>query len=747
MNEKPNVNTILTEAQKMELNPVAYLNTKISDNKLTPMELWEKKQVLAWTNVLVINPERALKLCEEIVREVNKDKLPGLYANVMLIKSLALSMMMRLPDMKSCLDDAQESAQRSQMLYTNLSLNLSYAIYYARVQETSKAEQLALKTINLVDTLVEPYLKVDIFWRLATIYSILRKYDIALFYYVDCFKHCLQNSFRLKALQVAVDMVSLYSNLDNFKQAEKFYQLGIELEADLGLPVYLISLNFNYGLMHKRQNKLTEAVHYYEISLELMKSAKLNMPNLMFSIKNNLANVLSQIGEGERALAYHEKAEQLAITMKNVALQIQSSNNIALANIALKRYDEVLPRLKKVISYYRKNKNWELLTKALRTEGFLYQETKNYKKGLTTMHRLDEAQTKLIAQMRADFALHSNKLMDAHLEDTRSLKNKIELVEQRLGQTNPQTFIGSSVASKQIIENALLASLYPDTCVFIEGESGTGKEIVAQMIHSNSIRSEQPYVTVNCASISPSLFESEFFGHIRGSFTGANQDKRGFFKLANNGTLFLDEISEMPIEFQAKLLRAIDTKTIMPVGKGSEERINCKIIAATNNNIHRLIIENKFRLDLFHRINTVEIRIPALRDRKDDIPVLLNFFLDRFAAETKKHKPKVTKDFIARFCEYTFPGNVRELKNYVERIYVMFYQPVWDAHILDNISTFNQAITYENPIDISDLPSMEAKIITDALRKCGGKQKDAAKLLHLTESTLSRKIRRLGIRA
>ncbi len=731
----------------MELNPVAYINTKTNVSKLTTMELWEKKQVLAWTNILVINPERALKLCDEILQEVNRDKLPQLFANVMLIKASALSMMMRLPETKSCLDAAQESAQRSQVLYTNLALNLSYAAYYARVEETPKAEHLALKTINLVEKIEEPYLKVDVLWRLATVYNILRKYDIALFYYVDCFRFCLQSSFRLKALQISVDLVSLYSNLGNFAQAEKFYQLGVELEADLLLPVYRISLNFNYGLMHKRQNKLVEAIHYYEISLELMQSSGLNMPNLMFNINNNLANALSQIGEGERALTFHEQAEQLALKMKNNALQMQSSNNIALANIALKRYDEVLPRLKKVISYYRKNKNWELLTKALRTEGFLYQETKNYKKGFATMSRLDETHMKLVAQMRADFATHSNKLMDAHLEDTRNLKNKIEMVEQRLGQTIPQTFIGSSAASKKIIENALLASLYPDTCVFIEGESGTGKEIVAQMIHSNSIRSEQPYVTVNCASISPSLFESEFFGHIRGSFTGANQDKRGFFKLANNGTLFLDEISEMPMEFQAKLLRAIDTKTIMPVGKGSEEKINCKIIASTNNNIHKLIIENRFRLDLFHRINTVEIRIPALRDRKDDIPVLLDFFLDRFAAETKKHKPKVTKDFLERFSQYTFPGNVRELKNYVERIYVMHYQPVWDARLLDNISSFNLSNTYETPTNLSELKSIEAQIILDALRQCGGKQTEAAKLLNMTESTLSRKIKRLGIKA
>jgi DNA-binding NtrC family response regulator len=266
------------------------------------------------------------------------------------------------------------------------------------------------------------------------------------------------------------------------------------------------------------------------------------------------------------------------------------------------------------------------------------------------------------------------------------------------------------------------------------------------MIHANSIRSDKPYVTVNCASISPSLFESEFFGHVRGSFTGANQDKQGFFQLADKGTLFLDEISEIPMEFQAKLLRAIDTKTIIPVGKGNEEKINCKIITATNNNIHKLIIENKFRLDLFHRINTIEIRISALRDRIEDLPDLVNYYVERFASETKKRKPRIAKGFLERLSTYPFPGNVRELKNYIERLFVMHYRPVWEASILDNIntlSTIQQSTTLHTG---SDIKSIEAQLIRDALLKCEGKQKAAAKLLHLTESTLSRKIKRLGIK-
>jgi transcriptional regulator with PAS, ATPase and Fis domain len=746
MNDRAYPNSILTEIDRMEKNPVAYLSAKPGKNLLSPIEKIERKLVLAWANNLVINPEKTLNLSNEILPMVNKDLNPHLYAQVQLIRANANFLLMRFPEMKSCLDEAHDAARHSQVIYTNLAINLSYASYYAQTQDTAKAEQFALKALNLVEMVEEPYLRVDILWRLATVYHFIRKYDVALFYLVDCFRLCLQNSFKLKALQISVELVSLYSRLNNYAQAENLYQIGVELEIELGLPVFKIGLNFNYGLMHKLQRKLPEAIHYYETSLELFQTANLNMPNMQFNIFNNLANALAEHGEGERALSYHEQAEKLAVKMKNMALQMQSSTNIALANVAVKKYDEVLPRLKKPIAYYRKTKNWELLIKALRTEGFFYQETKNHKKGFATMCRLDEAQIKLVAQLRADFALHKNLLIDAHHEDTRNLKTRYELAEQRLEQTLPNTYIGSSSASRSVVENALLASLYPDTCVFIEGESGTGKEIIAKMIHANSIRSDKPYVTVNCASISPSLFESEFFGHVRGSFTGANQDKQGFFQLADKGTLFLDEISEIPMEFQAKLLRAIDTKTIIPVGKGNEEKINCKIITATNNNIHKLIIENKFRLDLFHRINTIEIRISALRDRIEDLPDLVNYYVERFASETKKRKPRIAKGFLERLSTYPFPGNVRELKNYIERLFVMHYRPVWEASILDNIntlSTIQQSTTLHTG---SDIKSIEAQLIRDALLKCEGKQKAAAKLLHLTESTLSRKIKRLGIK-
>ena len=479
--------------------------------------------------------------------------------------------------------------------------------------------------------------------------------------------------------------------------------------------------------------------------MEYYSQAKLSLPQTEYNLYNNLGNTFNDLSDYGQGLVFHKKAEDIALANGRADLLAQSSNNIAISCIGLKRYEEVLPRVKKAKQYYQKSKNWELLVRVMRTEGLLYERTKDYKKGFTVMCSLDDVQRKLISQIKTDFTAHGGKLLDAFWDDTKVLQTQYELAKQELNRQLPGTFIGISTASSKVVDSAILASQYPDTCVFIEGESGTGKEIVAQMIHNHSIRSDQPYVTVNCASISPNLFESEFFGHVRGSFTGANQDKKGFFQLANNGTLFLDEISEMPMEFQAKLLRAIDTKKIIPVGKGTEQKINCKIISATNLNIHKLIVEGRFRLDLFHRVNAIEIYIPPLRERPDDIPELLDFFVQRFAGETNKPKPQITGEFLSRLQGYPFPGNVRELKNIVERIFILFYKPVWDGDLLDNFSTFyKQAL----PVLLHkglDIKSIEREMIQAALIKCKGKQVEAAKLLNLTESTLSRKIKRLQI--
>ncbi|MCB9482178.1 MAG: sigma-54-dependent Fis family transcriptional regulator [Desulfobacteraceae bacterium] len=205
------------------------------------------------------------------------------------------------------------------------------------------------------------------------------------------------------------------------------------------------------------------------------------------------------------------------------------------------------------------------------------------------------------------------------------------------------------------------------TNIMITGESGTGKELIARAVHEQSERRDFPFVVINCGGIPESLMESEFFGYVKGAFTGAERDKKGLFAAANKGTLFLDEIGELPITLQVKLLRAVQEKKIKPVGGNIEFNIDVRIICATNRNLEKEVIEGRFREDLFYRLNVIELRIPPLRERKEDIKTLAQHFMDKYSKETGKKISKLSSYALDLLQKYDFPGNVRELENIIER--------------------------------------------------------------------------------
>lgn len=207
--------------------------------------------------------------------------------------------------------------------------------------------------------------------------------------------------------------------------------------------------------------------------------------------------------------------------------------------------------------------------------------------------------------------------------------------------------------------------------IFISGESGSGKELVARAIHALGPRSTGPFIPVNCGAIPSELMESEFFGHKKGSFTGAHQDKRGLFQAANGGTLLLDEVADLPLEMQVKLLRAIQEKSIRPVGAEDEIPVDVRILSATHKNLAKEVQSNQFRQDLFYRINVIELPVPSLRERKDDIPQLVRTFLERFASESDLPVPTLSDKALKALLEYSFPGNIRELENTLERAFTL----------------------------------------------------------------------------
>jgi len=226
--------------------------------------------------------------------------------------------------------------------------------------------------------------------------------------------------------------------------------------------------------------------------------------------------------------------------------------------------------------------------------------------------------------------------------------------------------IGETTAIKQLRQqiNKIARSQAP---IYIFGESGSGKEIVAKHIHLLGPRKDEPFIAVNCGAIPSELMESEFFGHKKGSFTGANVDKQGLFQAAKGGTLFLDEIADLPLSMQVKLLRAIQEKSVRPVGASNEESINVRILSATHKNLTEEVDRGNFRQDLFYRINVIQLQVPSLRDRRSDIPLLTDYFLNKLSQEWKIKKPSISEEALQALNNYAFPGNVRELENTLER--------------------------------------------------------------------------------
>jgi transcriptional regulator with GAF, ATPase, and Fis domain len=284
-----------------------------------------------------------------------------------------------------------------------------------------------------------------------------------------------------------------------------------------------------------------------------------------------------------------------------------------------------------------------------------------------------------------------------------------------------------------------------DTSVLILGESGTGKERIADCIHELSPRKLKPFVKVNCAALPADLIESELFGHERGAFTGASERRIGKFEKAADGTIFLDEIGEMPFNMQVKLLRVLQEKEIERVGGNSTIKIHARIIAATNRQLETEVAAGRFRIDLYYRLNAFPLTLPALRERKDDIPMLVNHFIQFFAVKNGKKIKGISEKAMAQLMDYDWPGNIRELEHLVERSILLS-----EDTIINHIHIPQQPKTGSTTTEsqIKSMTENEFDHIIAALRKCKGKisgRGGAAELLNINVSTLNSKMKKLGI--
>ena len=337
------------------------------------------------------------------------------------------------------------------------------------------------------------------------------------------------------------------------------------------------------------------------------------------------------------------------------------------------------------------------------------------------------------------------------LRETQELREKTEQLEKRLELAETRLAPVFQSKAMQQMDELITAMAPSDANVLITGESGVGKEIVANVIHSRSRRAVKPLVKLNCAAFPQTMIESELFGYVKGAFTGAMNDFPGMIAEANGGTLFLDEISEMPTELQTRFLRVLQEREYRPLGSTRMLKADFRVIAATNRPVAQALAENRLRSDLYYRLNTFQIEVPPLRERREDIPPLVSTFVQRFAAQLGKREPRIIPEVFQKLLDYSWPGNVRELQNAIEYAVVLARQGVitvkeLPAEIqLPPALQAGQASAASRRNGVASLEDMERETILQALAQTHGNKKKAAQLLGIQRPTLYNKMKRYAI--
>ena len=344
---------------------------------------------------------------------------------------------------------------------------------------------------------------------------------------------------------------------------------------------------------------------------------------------------------------------------------------------------------------------------------------------------------KLLAEVRS--AVARRRAEEENVQLKRALKQRY----------NFENIVGKSEPMLKIFD--LVAQVAPSrSTILLQGESGTGKELIAKALHLNSTRRDRPFVPVNTGSMPPDLLESTLFGHVKGAFTSAVASKKGLFEIADRGTLFLDEIGTMGLDTQSKILRVLQDRRFMHLGGTHEIQVDVRIIAATNVDLRQLVREGKFREDLFYRLNVIAIDLPPLRQRKEDIPLLVEFFLRRYSEENQRPARVMTPEAMRPLLNYSWAGNVRELENVMERAVVLSSTPEIGPDLLPDYIAGRGALLpviegRANASLFDMVEECERRLIVDMLEKCSWNQTETAERFHIPLSTLNQKIKRLNI--
>jgi len=569
-------------------------------------------------------------------------------------------------------------------------------------QEYHEAIKYFTETLNLMDSNAKDDNRLAAINNIACCYIGEKKPKKSLEYFNLMPLKWLKKNDPQFYYSILINMSINEISLGKYEAAEEKLQITAEFARKNKELLILQNCYTNFGSLFKKSNQFKKAISIYQKLINIAEENK-NKQQLN-NYYQYLADAYKKNRQPKQAIVYYKKSQKLCIeqhfTRKLIQILLSLSECYSSIDQPLKAYKT----LKKFVE--TKDKYEEDLKKQENKKN----KESTYEAGRSRQYKFSEGLSLISAEM-------SNKI--------------------------GEQIIGNSTVMDKIIQEAFLTSRSSEASILLLGESGTGKDLIAKLIHFASVRHKGPFVAVNSAVFSAGLVQSALFGHRKGAFTGASYDHIGYFEEADNGTIFLDEISEMPSDIQANLLRILETKIVKRLGDSKNRKTDFRLVSASNKDIYSLIDQNKFRFDLFNRINTVEIRIPPLRDRKEDIPLLIEHFFNVISQRLQKQQPIISQDAINMLCDYNFPGNVRELKNIIERL-ILFCKNGKigreDVFFLNSEQSKEiQSYKSEN----LELALNENRLIMEAMKRTDNVQVEAAKLLGISTYALNRRLKKM----
>lgn len=647
--------------------------------------------------------------------------------------------------------------------------NIANCYYY--LGDYSKAISIKLEVIDYYDSneklydLSREYSTISVFYR--SLGDIHKSIDYSL--KSLNIKEQLKDKSGIST--VLLNLGVFYKELNENKQALRYYKDALKLKKELGDQKGIATILGNIGNILLADNKLDEAEKYFQESLQIKKQT--DDRDGMIYVLQNIGSLLIQKANYDEALSYLNSALELAEKQCSNHRKYSILQDIGEVYLNLEKLEDAENNLIQAQHYFIKEGIKKNLLENYKLCSELYENQADYKKANKYLYkysdlkdeifseenakRITEMQTKYETKQKEKeaeiYRLKNIELRDKNkaieqkkkeLEETlhklQESEIRYDFVSSELNKNIKTKLIGESEAIRNIIELISTVAHTENTNVLISGESGTGKEIIARKIHECSSRKKNNFFAVNCSAIPQSLFESQFFGHEKNAFTGADQKKMGWFEISNNSTLFLDEISTLTWEQQAKLLRVLEERKIVRVGSYKEIPVDLRIISATNTNLIKKVEEKNFRNDLYHRLATFVIHIPPLRERKEDVALLLDHFIGIYSQIFNKKVKKIEKQILPALLDYSYPGNIRELRNMVERALV-----VMNSSTL-RLKDFVIPIAKEEDISqILPLEKMEKKLIKEALQATHYNKSKAAELLKVHRKVIERRVKKFGL--